>query len=296
MSNEILSLPSSEYAGNSGGGILPVLINTSSLGLGNSSYLPYAGRDNNVLLGVGAGAVVDKGDYNTVVGRSAFSVGTGDGTNNVAVGCQSLLNGTDTNHNTAVGFQSLQTNASGTHNTAVGSKSGTNISNGSTNTCLGYNTGVTLVSGSDNILLGANVDVSVAARANCLVIGKSGTSAANDGSTTIDTSYLRTDSTNISNQALLYNSSTGEVLRGNLNASSFGVASGTATLVGGEIAVADANILATSIIYVTVYTPAVAFGSRGLPYIYEKNTGVGFTIKSTDAADTSVIHYVILRY
>ena len=71
------------------------------------------------------------------------------------------------------------------------------------------------------------------------------------------------------------------------------VATGTATLVGGTIAVADTNITANSVIRVANKTIG---GTAGAPFISARSVGVSFTITSTSGTDTSVIQYDVVSY
>jgi hypothetical protein len=70
-----------------------------------------------------------------------------------------------------------------------------------------------------------------------------------------------------------------------------GIAFGNATLVAGTVTVADANVTANSVIVVNAKTVG---GTQGL-LSYTLDPGVGFDIDSDEAADTSVVSFVI-RY
>lgn len=65
---------------------------------------------------------------------------------------------------------------------------------------------------------------------------------------------------------------------------------GTATLVGGEIQVADTNITANSRIFLT---PSDDSGTIGIHSV-SGATGSGFTINSSNILDTSVMSYLIV--
>jgi hypothetical protein len=69
-------------------------------------------------------------------------------------------------------------------------------------------------------------------------------------------------------------------------------ARGSATLVAGTVAVANTSITANSIIKIWRYTAGGTLGHLS----YVNNAGVGFTINSDNAADTSVIRYQIDSY
>jgi hypothetical protein len=76
-----------------------------------------------------------------------------------------------------------------------------------------------------------------------------------------------------------------------------GIASGTddpigeATLVAGTVVVANATVEATALI---LLTRRVVGGTPGF-LSYVRNAGVGFTINSTSATDTSTVGFLILR-
>jgi hypothetical protein len=70
-----------------------------------------------------------------------------------------------------------------------------------------------------------------------------------------------------------------------------GMAFGNATLVGGTATIANTNITANSIIVLNTKTVG---GTQGL-LSYTLDPGVGFDIDSDEAADTSVVSFVI-RY
>lgn len=67
----------------------------------------------------------------------------------------------------------------------------------------------------------------------------------------------------------------------------------TATLVAGNVTVANAAITANSIIRLSSQTVA---GTPGALFISAKTAGTNFVITSTNAADTSVVQYEIIAY
>lgn len=69
---------------------------------------------------------------------------------------------------------------------------------------------------------------------------------------------------------------------------------GTATLVAGTVTVANTNVTANSIILLGGTVGAVA-ANAGALFISSATVGTGFTIKSTNAADTSTVGYVIVE-
>ena len=65
--------------------------------------------------------------------------------------------------------------------------------------------------------------------------------------------------------------------------------SGTATLAGGTVTVANTSVTAASRIWVTTLTPGG--GARGALWVDTITAGTSFIIRSTNAADTSVVAY-----
>lgn len=66
---------------------------------------------------------------------------------------------------------------------------------------------------------------------------------------------------------------------------------GVATLVAGTVTVANTSVTANSRIFLSVFTPG---GTQGI-LSYSKTAGTGFTITSTNAADTSVVNWEIFE-
>lgn len=71
------------------------------------------------------------------------------------------------------------------------------------------------------------------------------------------------------------------------------VASGSAVLVGGTIAVANTSVTASSVIRLTTLVPG---GSVGHCYIASRTAGTGFTITSTSGTDTSTVYWEIVKF
>ena len=128
----------------------------------------------------------------SVTSLGCLALGTGLGSNNVAVGCSALCrtNGTS-NNNTAVGVQAATLLISGTGNTAVGTGALEGNSTGSSNvaiglgslasstsggnTALGFRAGCNITSGSCNVAIGPNVIVASASGSCQLSLGFSAT-------------------------------------------------------------------------------------------------------------------------
>lgn len=71
------------------------------------------------------------------------------------------------------------------------------------------------------------------------------------------------------------------------------VLTGTATLVGGTVTVANTSITANSIIWLANKTIG---GTAGALYISAKTASTSFAITSTSGTDTSVVQYYIMSY
>ena len=111
-----------------------------------------------VFLGMEAG-LVDDGTSNQNVGvgyRSLYSnIGNIGGTNNTAVGYETLVNNVSGNSNTAIGAQSLRVNTVG-YNTAIGSQTLMANTTGVFNTAIGYSALTSNVLGYNNTAIGVS--------------------------------------------------------------------------------------------------------------------------------------------
>jgi hypothetical protein len=68
---------------------------------------------------------------------------------------------------------------------------------------------------------------------------------------------------------------------------------GTATLVGGTVTVADTKITANSVIRLSSKTRS---GTPGALFVSAAVVGTSFTISSTSSSDTSTVYYEIVTY
>jgi hypothetical protein len=94
------------------------------------------------------------------------------GSNNTALGYQTLKTNTTGGSNIAVGQSALSLNSTGSNSTAVGFEALKNAT-GSNNTTLGYSAGSTITSGSNNLVLGYNAQSSTATVSNEITLGNS---------------------------------------------------------------------------------------------------------------------------
>ncbi len=130
---------------------------------------------------------------NTIFGYQAGQVATG--TNNTFLGYQSGLLNTSGQSNASVGSISMVANLGGTGNAAFGYGALKANTTGGTNTAVGNSAGVTNTIGSSNTFIGSNADATAgnlnyataigynakAVSSNSLILGGTGTSAANVG-------------------------------------------------------------------------------------------------------------------
>jgi hypothetical protein len=119
---------------------------------------------NNVALGANSLILNDSGNYNTALGSGALYLNY-TGSYNIAAGPDAMFNNTAGIGNVALGPTSLYSNTNNSYNTAIGYGS-LNGSIGGRNSALGYNAGYSMTLGTSTTFLGtytnalANVDVS----------------------------------------------------------------------------------------------------------------------------------------
>jgi hypothetical protein len=146
---------------------------------------------NNVFLGIDAGNfnLTTGGTENTAIGYQSLFSNTGGhentasgfralfsnvtGTGNTATGSNALAKNTG-HTNTAIGINALEDNTIGANNTASGAQALTLNTTGSNNVAVGHQAGLNADTGSNNIYLGAGV-LGVAGESNTIYLGKVGT-------------------------------------------------------------------------------------------------------------------------
>ena len=104
---------------------------------------------NTLTVGRGSGNITD----NTALGGGALAANT-TGSNNTALGKDALLNNTTGGFNTAVGYGALETNDTGDLNTAVGRNALLDNTGGGSNTGIGYEALNANTTGSNNTSVG----------------------------------------------------------------------------------------------------------------------------------------------
>ena len=133
----------------------------NNVAVGNQA-LAYATTSYNTALGDSALLFLTTGAQNTAVGQAAMQ---GDdtpatditGSNNTAIGYQSIFLIADGSNNCAMGYQSMLAMTGGDNNVAIGTLALQNLTTGDANTAVGYGAGSGITTGSNNTILGANV-------------------------------------------------------------------------------------------------------------------------------------------
>jgi len=183
-----------------------------SLAIGSQSLEFETGATGTVAIGsyssrqqaLGSGA-----SGNTAIGYSA-STNNETGTNNTAIGYQSMVGASDENHsdNTGIGFQALYSIGDDcSSNTCIGSGAGSNISvsggvAGSENVCIGKAAGDAINAGKGNICIGDGADVDTGARNGSIAIGQDRLTDNGDNTCAIgDNAYVTVISFNSGSQS-----------------------------------------------------------------------------------------------
>ena len=125
--------------------------------------------NNSIFIGLDAG-INNTGNYNSIVGDSAFVSGT-TGSENNAIGFKALYSNTSGSENVAVGNGSLKSNVNGSLNTALGYLSLSSNTSGNLNTAAGLNSLKANTSGSSNSAVGVNSLASNTTGANNVAYG-----------------------------------------------------------------------------------------------------------------------------
>ena len=131
-----------------------------NVGVGCYALLNNTTGSNNTAVGYETMKLSSVGTYNTAVGFRALYYDT-SGNSNTSNGALSLSFNTSGSQNTAVGLSALQLNTTGSNNTANGTFSLFNNRDGSGNTAIGFEAGLDVSGNSNyNTFLGSNTDVS----------------------------------------------------------------------------------------------------------------------------------------
>jgi len=117
--------------------------------VGDLALTSITSSSNATGVGYGAGQYAT-GSANTAIGNQALTGvnGSSTGTNNTAIGANSLYANTSGSYNTGLGFQSLTANTTASYNTAIGYQAGYTNQLGGANTFIGNSAGFTFAYGS----------------------------------------------------------------------------------------------------------------------------------------------------
>ena len=139
------------------------------LGSSNAGCSLISGSEN-VALGRESLACATTSNYSIALGYQAAKCST-TGVHNIALGLQSVFCTTSGGCNTGIGNRALQQMSTGCFNVAMGTCVGLNMTNGCRNIFLGDQAACCFISGSCNIALGCRIEVPLVTGSNQLAIG-----------------------------------------------------------------------------------------------------------------------------
>lgn len=125
------------------------------------------------------------GTNNVFVSSTALASTSIGSQNNIAVGVNALTANVGGDDNVAMGHEALYSNTNGNGNIGIGRDALKNANGPDANICIGTQAGDTIQAGGSNIIIGHEADVDNAGRQRCIVLGRSATSPAIDGSLAI---------------------------------------------------------------------------------------------------------------
>lgn len=123
-------------------------------GFGYQALYSNTSGVNNTGLGYQALYGVSTGQSNVGIGFQAL--GNNNGSSNIGIGANAMLQNTSGQSNIAIGLLALYPNTNGNDNTLMGTQTFFNNTSGSSNVALGAFTGYSNVAGSGNVFLGKN--------------------------------------------------------------------------------------------------------------------------------------------
>lgn len=143
--------------------------NTSTQNIGIGDQVANASRGTSIIA-IGAKAGANSGDNtinigfntsarnegrsNTIIGYSSLGAGSGEGGENVGLGCESVFSLSKANRNVGLGNRSIYQLDRGDNNSALGYHSLCSLTKGGFNTALGSNTAQKVTSGDCNVYIG----------------------------------------------------------------------------------------------------------------------------------------------
>jgi hypothetical protein len=242
---------------------------------------------NNVAIGADTLTVNAGGTDNTAVGLQAMADNT-SGSYNVSLGSLSMFANTTGDQNVAIGYQSLMENISGASNVAIGFLALNAATNGNNNVVIGTNAMVNATSGNNNVVIGTLSGVNLSTATLNTFVGYTAGSGITTGSYNTVIGVKTGLATTLSNNVILADGQNNTRLQFD--------AVGTATFFGGIVkpyvaktgtyvisATGDFAIDCTANTF-TVTLPT-AVGATGRIYSV-KNSGTGTITLAADGAET----------
>ena len=110
------------------------------------------------------------GTNNLALGSDSMNYTT-TGNANLSVGAQNMASLTSGNSNTGIGYGALRSVTSGSANTCIGGSAGFFLTTGNNNVLEGLNSGAGLTSGSSNVCIGPNTGSSLTTQSNVTEVG-----------------------------------------------------------------------------------------------------------------------------
>ena len=156
-----------------------------ALVLDGNSKISLSNNDNgssNTIFGNSAAANLDAGsNFNTFIGHSAAGGATmNDGSDNVAVGFESMKALTSGDDNVAVGMRTLLDLDTGVRNTALGDSAGRSVTSGTDNVFVGSTAGNNTTTAAENVFVGAGAGDDTNA-SQSVFVGAAAGGTANNG-------------------------------------------------------------------------------------------------------------------
>jgi hypothetical protein len=125
------------------------------------------------------------GTNNVFVSSTALASTSIGSQNNIAVGVNALTANVAGDDNVAMGHEAPYSNTNGNGNIGIGRDALKNANGPDANICIGTQAGDGIQEGGSNIIIGHEADVDNSGRQRCIVLGRSATSPAIDGSLAI---------------------------------------------------------------------------------------------------------------
>jgi hypothetical protein len=146
---------------------------------------------NSIFLGYQAGQAVGTSANSVGIGWRSLYNASNTGSNNAAVGINTLSSNTSGANNTAIGSNALQSNTNASNNTGLGMNAFFNLASGGANTAVGYQAGNNLISGANNTAVGYNAlnGAASSSTSNSVAVGFNAGQATTSGNNNIFLGY-----------------------------------------------------------------------------------------------------------